>query len=321
MPRVNLLFLRFQLEFLVRRRLIIIVSVFVAIVAAALAFYEFVLRLPMGSGPAGPTVDPAAYRKVWSTREVFVVGLGDSVTAGFGAAKGHSYFDRVVQTPSDDFAEMRDLCLTKVFPNLKTTNLALSGSTSFDSIKTELRKLPVQSSNVFGIVIVTTGGNDIIHNYGRTPPREGAMYGATWGDSKGWVTNFEARLNTIRSLVANAFPGGYKMFIGNIYDPTDGVGDPQRVGLPRWPDNQVFLSAYNEVLSQFAREHSNTVHLVNIHDPLLGHGLHCREFWRTNHRSDDPTYWYHENLEDPNERGYDALRRLYLNALAAEFTK
>jgi len=28
--------------------------------------------------------------------------------------------------------------------------------------------------------------------------------------------------------------------------------------------------------------------------------------------SDDPYYWYGSNLEDPNDRGYDAIRRLFL---------
>jgi hypothetical protein len=32
--------------------------------------------------------------------------------------------------------------------------------------------------------------------------------------------------------------------------------------------------------------------------------------------SDDPHYWYHASLEDPNERSYDALRRLFLNEMA-----
>jgi hypothetical protein len=35
----------------------------------------------------------------------------------------------------------------------------------------------------------------------------------------------------------------------------------------------------------------------------------------------DPHYWYFINLEDPNERGYDALRRLFLNAMAAHLNQ
>ena len=30
----------------------------------------------------------------------------------------------------------------------------------------------------------------------------------------------------------------------------------------------------------------------------------------------DPYCWYHVNLEDPNERGYDAIRRLFLIEMA-----
>jgi len=32
----------------------------------------------------------------------------------------------------------------------------------------------------------------------------------------------------------------------------------------------------------------------------------------------DPHYWY-SIIEDPNARGYDALRRLFLNEMAAVF--
>ena len=38
--------------------------------------------------------------------------------------------------------------------------------------------MPVQPDDVFGLVVMSSGGNDLIHWYGRTPPREAAMYGA-----------------------------------------------------------------------------------------------------------------------------------------------
>jgi len=49
-----------------------------------------------------------------------------------------------------------------------------------------------------------------------------------------------------------------------------------------------------------------------LHDEFLGHGIHCRQPWREHYRPKDPYYWYAENLEDPNIRGYDAIRRLFL---------
>ncbi len=29
----------------------------------------------------------------------------------------------------------------------------------------------------------------------------------------------------------------------------------------------------------------------------------------------DPYYWFYDNVEDPNDRGYDAIRRAFLNTI------
>jgi hypothetical protein len=162
---------------------------------------------------------------------------------------------------------------------------------------------------------MTTGGNDIIHNYGSTPPREGAMYGATLAQAKPWIANFEKRLDEMIDIFNERFPGGCQVFLADIYDPTDGVGDAANAGLPAWPAAMAVLDAYNEVIRRCCQKRPN-VHLVPVHDEFLGHGIHCREPWRTHYRSADPHYWYFTNLEDPNERGYDAIRRLCLIEMA-----
>ena len=51
---------------------------------------------------------------------------------------------------------------------------------------------------------------------------------------------------------------------------------------------------------------------------FLGHGIHSRKFWHPHYHADDPGYWYYDNLEDPNDRGYDALRRVFLIEMAKE---
>ena len=51
------------------------------------------------------------------------------------------------------------------------------------------RLLP-QDADTFGLVVITTGGNDLIHDYGRSPPREGAMYGATAEQARPGSTTF-----------------------------------------------------------------------------------------------------------------------------------
>lgn len=265
-------------------------------------------------------VSGETFSKQWTNRPVLFVGFGDSVTAGFGARKRYSYFDRLVQNPADEFQDMKGICLIKVFPKLAFTNLAISGSTSMELLEQELPHLTQADSNTLGIVVITTGGNDLIHNYGRTPPREQAMYGATLDEAKPWISNFEQRIELVIRQIESKFPGGCQIYLATIFDPTDGVGDTTRARLPAWKDAEPILNAYNDAISHCAQKHPN-VHAVDIHTAFLGHGIHCTQFWRANYDWHDPHYWLYANLEDPNERGYDAMRRLFLIRIAQSFNQ
>jgi hypothetical protein len=141
------------------------------------------------------------------------------------------------------------------------------------------------------------------------------MYGASWDQAKPSIEHFAARLEAIIAGLAERFPGGCEVFVANIYDPSDDVGDMHSAGLPDWPDGLRILAAYNEVIRNAGVKHPN-VHVINFHDAFLGHGLHCAQFWRNHYDSQDPHYWYYANLEDPNDRGYDAIRRLFLIEMA-----
>ena len=133
-----------------------------------------------------------------------------------------------------------------------------------------------------------------------------------------WVVGFSVRLEKIIQILGQKFPGGCQIFVANIYDPTDGDGDTTAAELPRWPDVLEILSAYNKVIERVAATHSH-VHMVDMHREFLGHGVHCTQFWMPNYRSEDPHYWYGTNLEDPHDRGYDAIRRLFLIEMARVF--
>src|ERR1035438_7366059 len=104
---------------------------------------------------------------------------------------------------------------------------------------------------------MTAGGNDLIHNYGRTPPREEAMYGATFDEAKPWISDFEQRIETMIQQVESRFPGGCQIYLANIFDPTDGVGDTTRARLPEWKDADIILNAYNDAISRSAQKHPN----------------------------------------------------------------
>lgn len=299
-----------------RRRLIALISIGVVSTLGVALWSHYRFARPVGVGPAGPVVARKAFDKPWSERKVVLLGLGDSVTQGLGASTGgYSYFQRLARNPADEFADMQGVCLSRVLPQLEPVNLAIAGTTSIECVDYQLPKLKPYDSGTFGIVVITTGGNDVIHNYGRTPPREGAMYGATADQVVEWAKNYDARLEQIAAKVRETFPGGCHLFIANIYDPTDGDGDIVYAGLPAWADGVKVLEVYNKVLADFAERHDD-IELIDMQGDFLGHGIHCTQFWHHAYCAQDPHYWYWDNLEDPNDRGYDALRRAFLIEIA-----
>ena len=126
------------------------------------------------------------------------------------------------------------------------------------------------------------------------------------GNPMGLTPNFD-RMAQHGTHVANSFP----------CQPVCGPAreSSESAGLPPWTDGMAILHAYNEVIARCASNRS-FVHLVDMRSAFLGHGIHCTQPWRAHYQWDDPHYWYFENLEDPNERGYDAIRRLFLLKMA-----
>lgn len=302
------------------KRLTLIFGVGVLLVMAGLLYIELSLARPIGEGPAGPAVSQEPFQRVWTDRRVLLLGLGDSVTAGLGASSpDRSLFNRLVRNPADEFPAMRGVNLSAVLPNLEYENLAVSGSTSIHHARVILEQLEPQAPDVFGLIVMTTGGNDLIHSYGQRPPREGAMYGASLEQARPWIRNFEERLGAMLDAIQDKFPGGSEVYLADIYDPTDGVGDAPSIYLPHWPDGLAIHAEYNRVIESVAAARTH-VHVVPIYQTFLGHGSHCRQFWRATYDADDPHYWFYENIEDPNDRGYDALRRIFLNTIVTNST-
>lgn len=299
-----------------RARRIWVMLLFGLLLTGAAVFYiQFFLARPIGIGPAGPAVSRSAFEKPWTDKPIKLIGIGDSITAGLGArSQDHTFFNRLVKNPPDEFPDMQGICLSSLFTNLKFENLAISGSTSMTHREVIESKLEPHAAEVFGIVVMTSGGNDLIHSYGRSPARECAMYGATLSQAEPWIEAYRARLNTMFDRIEASFPGGCEIYIGDIYDPTDGVGDAPSVYLPDWPDGLVIHAQYNAVINECASARKH-VHVVPLHKTFMGHGAHCRQFWRSTYVASDPTYWFYENIEDPNDRGYDAIRRVFLKTI------
>ncbi|MBT9588440.1 SGNH/GDSL hydrolase family protein [bacterium] len=232
----------------------------------------------------------------WSQRKVQLVGLGDSITRGFGASPGQAYFEQLT------------VLLKARLPNLTAVNYAESTTTSGRHLQTQLPRVKQAPADTLGLVVVTTGGNDLIHNYGRSRPREEAMYGATFDQAQPWVSRFGKRTDQLLDGLNARFPGGVRIFLANIYDPTDGRGDIENSGLPlpAWPDGTRLLACYNEILADRAARRPE-VYPVDLHKEFMGHGIH---------HGVQP-YYYYANLEDPNDAGYSRITRLFEAAIEA----
>ena len=81
------------------RCLLIAAAVVLLIIAGILYFNVY---LPQGEGPAGPDVPAEPFGHIWSEKKVMLLGIGDSITDGFGARDGFSYFERLVKNPIGD---------------------------------------------------------------------------------------------------------------------------------------------------------------------------------------------------------------------------
>ncbi len=281
--------------------------------------YNAVRTRPMGTGPAGPAIATEAFQEQWLDKPVVFVGIGDSITRGLGAPMYLTYFPLLINNDDAFYPDMAGKDLSHVMTIQSYRNYAQDYTVSQEHIDRQLAKTPQYDETVHGIIVITSGGNDLIHDYGRSEPQHDAMYGCTYKQGQEWCELLKNRLDTLLTGVMQKFPGGCDIFFANIYDPTDGAGDPQTMGLPRWRACVKVLGLTNQKIAELCEQYPN-VHLVDIHSEFLGHGIHCDEFWRKHYHKDDPHFWYYYNLEDPNLRGFDAIRRLFLQEMVRVYT-
>jgi hypothetical protein len=298
-----------------------IITVLLVVVIVACGIMYFNVYLPNSKRPAGPPVPAEPFKHIWSEKKVLLLGIGDDITDGSSVKEGFSYFQRLVQNPPGDSPDMLGKNLSKVFPNLTNTNTASSWSTSINHLE-GLTMAQINPQDVYGIVVITTGLNELLHSYGKEPPNERAMYGVTIEQAVPWMDNFQKRIDDMIKFIGYIFPGGCHIFIANIYDPTDGTGFTNAwfTDAPAWPDGLAILEAYNQIIQGCASKYDN-VHVVDIHKTFLGHGINCSKFAFGNDKEEDRTCWFQTKSADPtaNERGQDAIRRLFLNEMIKVF--
>jgi hypothetical protein len=242
-------------------------------------------------------------------QRALLLALGDGVAEGAGVRYPLGFLTRLGAPQAEDATDLQGISLQSLCPKLRTYNRAVVGTSSLACLEKQILRLP--PCDVFGIVVLTTGFDDLYRDYGRSPPREGAMFGARLEDAEAWLVAFDARLDRMVCEIRARFPAGCQIFLGTVLDPTDGTGDTECIGSPAWAHALRALHGLNRALARCAEEHAD-VHLVDLHGASLGHGIHASKFWHPTYRVEDPTCWYQPDLELPSERGADAIRRLFL---------
>jgi lysophospholipase L1-like esterase len=251
-----------------------------------------------------------------------VIAFGDSVSTSYCASAKHGYVDMIVNNDDTKYPDYAGKDLAHHFIGVATKNIALAGTTSCDfatsDIHTDLAGLPDVNQT---IIVITLGGNDLIHPYTCGTPHDCQEYCSTLAQATPFSANYKTRMVALINELKSDAKGNVSVFLANIYDPTDLVGDIQNANvsgnhLPAWPGGLDVLALYNSTIADIATTTGATV--VDMHAAMLGHGIHYNDTSNMYYDAADPTYWYCANLEDPNDRGYNAIRGVFWNAIATK---
>jgi lysophospholipase L1-like esterase len=250
-----------------------------------------------------------------TSERLYVLGFGDSVTKGYCASAGHSYLELLANNDDDLYPNWQGRDLASKFESVDVDNSAINGTTSCDytsggiddAVQAWLSEHTFAADRV--IVVITLGGNDLLEPYGCGSQRDCAVYCSSVEEATPWSNSYKQRMIRFIEAFQDGIPGQVDVFLADIYDPTDEVGDIENaegVDLPAWPEGFDVHAMYNQRISEVAD--ATGAHLVNMRQAMLGHGIHHDDMSNPYYDPNDPSYWYCSNLEDPNDLGYHAIR-------------
>jgi lysophospholipase L1-like esterase len=227
------------------------------------------------------------------------VALGDSMLIDYYAGgPGWGAASLLYKNLDDAYPDWRGKDLATLYPGIGFYNLTSDGATTDTVFNWQLPKVPT-GENQATIIIITVGGNDLLHHYG--VPEE-----------KGEKLSYEMKVKLIKIISylqdPVRFPKPPRIYIGNIYDPSDGIGNLEKEGYSRWPNGLKVLDHWNKRIEEVAQEKGLT--LVDIHRHFLGHGVNYNDPSGKYYHPEDNTPWLWLVIE-PNSRGAHEIRKLF----------
>ncbi len=253
--------------------------------------------------------------------KVMLFGFGDSVSCS------NSYGNGGIVGDNGYF--------TLLANSIKNLHNAKTIATDTSIIQQHLKMLKsitkIFPKDTFAIITFTTIGNNFLHPFGvagsrgiskrynKLPgdltPNEAELYGVSVKNAKKlYGPLFRNYLELIYRELKRIFPGGFHLFIANVYDPTDGTGklEEVRIGgkdhrLPPWKNALYLLNYFNKfVTGDFVDSHQN-ISLIDSQEVLNGFG---------NSKYGTPEYCYIDEIfEDPNLLGSKKIKDEHLRVM------
>lgn len=249
---------------------------------------------------------PDGYAPDAPTRVIF---LGDSITAGYGTSDDSLAYTALLQeNNAEAWPGYDDQTIPSLFPTVtEWIDVSRGGATT----ETELNNQLSQLSNKLDypatgptIAITTIGGNDMQALILAGDDRDAEMDAV------------QENLADIAAFFQNPgnFPDGAYLYLANVYDPSDGVGqvDGCFYGLDL---TTVMESMYetNDRTRALAEDMGFSV--VDMNGHFHGHGFYAEDDQNEYYDAADPSLWFYEDCIHPNDRGHHEIRRLFMAAL------
>lgn len=247
------------------------------------------------------------------TDPVRILFLGDSITEGYGASSPEHKYTSLLQHnfewPGFDAIDFED-----TFPNIsEIVDVSEGGATTGSLLGQQLPALerdvdfPVAGET---IVIITVAGNDL----------QAALI--PFADAETIVNRTLGEFEEIADYFLDPakFPDGVYLYVTNVYEPSDGVGQVQSCffGID-YSEDLPQLDRFNNQLALMGIDREFAV--LDLRGHFLGHGYRSEEPTVGGYDPADPTLWFAPDCIHPNDRGHHELRRLFHAVITgAEFT-